>query len=100
MLDQLTRETFADHLGGTFRLHYGAAEPLAVELVAATALGAESGRRPGRRQPFSVVFRGPGAPVLPQRIYRFEHPALGALDLFVVPIGPDGVGMQYEAVFT
>jgi hypothetical protein len=49
--------------------------------------------------PFSIIFRGPSGQSLPQRIYRLEHAQLGTLDLFLVPIGPDGVGMCYEAVF-
>jgi hypothetical protein len=49
--------------------------------------------------PFSIVFRGPPEPVFPQRIYRVEHAALDAMDVFLVPIGPDEVGMRYEAVF-
>jgi hypothetical protein len=46
------------------------------------------------------MFRGPTGPILPQRIYRLRHPVMGELDLFLVPIGPDGEGMRYEAVFT
>ena len=38
-------------------------------------------------------------PVLPQRIYRFENYAMGALELFAVPIGPDKQGMQYQVIF-
>jgi hypothetical protein len=38
--------------------------------------------------------------LLPQRIYRLEHDELGALDLFLVPIGRDDSGVRYEAVFT
>jgi len=45
------------------------------------------------------VFRGPEGVPLPQRIYRMEHPDIGAFDLFVVPIRPDDKGMRYEAVF-
>jgi hypothetical protein len=37
--------------------------------------------------------------VLPQRIYSFEHGALGTFGLFIVPLGPEGSSMQYEAVF-
>ncbi len=40
------------------------------------------------RLQFSLVFRGPLEPVLPQAIYGLEHDALGHLDLFLVPIGP------------
>ncbi|HEY3733054.1 MAG TPA: hypothetical protein VGL63_03985 [Streptosporangiaceae bacterium] len=59
------------------------------------------------RTPFSVVFHGPLNPVLPQGIYRLEQERLGALDLFIVPIGPDepktpgsaAKAMRYEAAF-
>jgi hypothetical protein len=37
--------------------------------------------------------------VLPQQIRRVEHPSLGSMEIFLVPIGPDASGMQYEAVF-
>jgi hypothetical protein len=53
-------------------------------------------REPGGRAPFSLVFQGDPEPTLPQRIYRVEHPQLGALDIFLVPIAPG----RYEAVFT
>jgi hypothetical protein len=53
----------------------------------------------GLRAPFSVTFVGPSEPVLSQRIYVIGHEALGALELFLVPIGPYGQGMRYEAVF-
>jgi hypothetical protein len=51
---------------------------------------------PGGRAPFSLVFRGGPTPPLPQRIHRVEHAELGALEIFLVPVGPD----RYEAVFT
>ena len=53
-----------------------------------------------KRQPFSLVFRGPMAPVWPQSIYRLTRDGLGDLDVFLVPIGPDEIGLRYEAVFT
>jgi hypothetical protein len=46
------------------------------------------------------VFRGGPSPPLPQRIYRVEHEALGALDILLVPLGPDELGQRYEAIFT
>jgi hypothetical protein len=104
MLEDLTRESFAAHLGSVCRIHLGPARALEMELLEATALGgdarASAGDRPARREPFSVVFRGPRAPILPQRIYRMEHDQMGELDLFIVPIGPDAEGLRYEAVFT
>jgi hypothetical protein len=47
---------------------------------------------------FSLLFHAPGAGHLPQQIFTLEHPELGELDLFLVPLGPDGDRMQYEAV--
>ena len=35
----------------------------------------------------------------PRNIYEIEHEKMGALSLFIVPIGPDGEGLRYEAVF-
>jgi hypothetical protein len=99
MLDKLTVSQFAECLGGTFRVDFGAAEPLPTELVEATARASSGGRAPHQRQPFSLVFRGPMQPILPQRIYPIENERMGALEIFIVPIGPDDVGMLYQAIF-
>jgi hypothetical protein len=100
MLEDFTIDTFSGRIGERFRISERGSAVVEAELTEATAAGAgESPRAGGDRLPFSVVFRGPLEPILPQRIYRFEHDALGAFDLFIVPIGPDEAGMQYEAVF-
>jgi len=91
----LTHETFAPCLGQPFQIETDAEPALDCELVEVTP---RSEQRDGRR-PFSLLFRGPAAPILPQRIYRLRHPTLGELDLFLVPIGPSGDGIGYEAVF-
>jgi hypothetical protein len=36
---------------------------------------------------------------VPQGIYKLENEKLGALEIFLVPIGPDEKGMRYEAIF-
>ena len=101
MLETFTAETFAPHVGTTFRLYPDESHGLDVELVTVTNPGAQTAAsEQPRRIPFSLVFRGPGNFVLPQRIYRIEHAAIGTFDLFLVPIGPDQAGMRYEAIFT
>lgn len=51
-----------------------------------------------RAEPFRLLFVGDL--VLDQRIHELRHPDLGALEIFLVPIGPDLSGkLQYEAVF-
>lgn len=93
MLESFTVQTFSEHLGSTFRVYPDSSTPLEVELISATGLGErpEEGRH---RQPFSIVFRGPGDVLLPQRIYRMEQDRIGAFELFLVPIGPDEKGLR------
>lgn len=106
MLEGFTLTTFADHLHETFRVYPDAAnaqhafEFVLVEANDLRTEGHRSASAPQRRAPFSIVFRGPPTPILPQRIYRLVHAEIGEFELFLVPIGPDEQGMRYEAVFT
>ncbi len=96
-LGQLTRSDFAAHLNEPFRVWIdGAAHELV--LVEANALAAQ-GIASTLRAPFSLIFRGPRGTALAQQIHRLEHSALGELELFLVPIEPDAVGLRYEAIF-
>jgi hypothetical protein len=52
-----------------------------------------------RLQPFNLHFRGPREMRFAQGMRHLEHPALGGLDIFLVPIGADAAGLLYEAVF-
>jgi hypothetical protein len=94
-LRELTLETFEPCVGEPFII---AAEPEQIDLVLDTAQA--RGEWPGGRQPFSLTFRGPHEPLLPQAIYRLEHAELGALEIFIVPIGRDAGSVTYEAIFT
>lgn len=51
------------------------------------------------RDPFSLLFWGPGGTPLAQGLYPFKHAALPNLELFIVPIGRANGGFVYEAVF-
>ena len=98
MLQDLTSASFEAHVGTVFRVLPSAGEPLELTLTSVRLLEPHPGPR---AQPFSAYFHGPRNPVLAQQIYRLEHGEMGALDLFLVPIGPDPQrgGMNYEAVF-
>ena len=96
MLEDFSVATFKDRLGETFCLRHESGETLDLVLIDTRGLPSHS----DGREPFSVVFRAPATPVLDQMIRRLQHPELGAFELFLVPIGPDDVGMRYEAVFT
>jgi hypothetical protein len=97
MLEDLASSDFFERVGEEFRVAAG--EGIAVlVLTEVTDLARPESPSP-RRKPFSLIFRGPASPVLPQRIWPLEHAALGKLEIFIVPIGPDDSGMRYEAIF-
>jgi hypothetical protein len=101
VLDRVTVETFAPLVGQAFVLDDEAAGRLDLELMEAQTHdpGAPAKDASGMRAPFTLVFRGPTEPVLPQRIYPLEHEELGTLEIFIVPIGRDTAGTRYEAIF-
>jgi hypothetical protein len=93
MLDPPTRDSFAPLLNSRFQLERSS-ESIDMELTEVSELRVSRGH-----ESFSLVFRGPGDMFLPQATYRFNHSALGAIDLFIVPIGQDKHGLYYEAIF-
>ena len=98
MLDSLTLASFSDCLGTAFRLD--ASEAIGSELTLIEAEATRFALRPDGSSSFSLIFLGALQPILPQRIYKFEHDRLGTLEIFIVPIGPDKHGMRYQAIFT
>jgi hypothetical protein len=101
MLENLTIQDFLPETGKRFRIDRGDSPALEVELVSTTDLS--PGMKTLKRIPFSLLFRGPLQPVLPQRIYAVEPvepSALERVEIFLVPVGPDESGMRYEAIFS
>lgn len=94
MLEKLNSKIFSECLHTSFQIPVRGQNLLTLELVEVTEKNASP-----RLEQFSLIFRGPMTPALPQSIYEMEHAGLGKLELFLVPIGPDSLGMCYEAVF-
>jgi hypothetical protein len=95
-LATLTLDDFTPCVGQVFRLAHGRE---ALELVLRMAEPTESRAPQKGRLGFRLEFRAPDARILPQRIYRLEHPTLGLLEIFLVPLGREGAEVRYEAVF-
>jgi hypothetical protein len=97
-LATLTHERLTPLIGEVFHWQPEGATAVAFTLAEVKPLG---GARPGQRAPFSLLFR-PADPHFhaPQQIFELEHPQLGALAIFLVPIRPDATGARLEAVFT
>jgi ribosomal protein S18 acetylase RimI-like enzyme len=94
LLDDLSASVFAAQLDTEFRVAFEGVPPVTLELFEVT-----EGASTSAQAHFSLVFRGPHDRVLSQGMCRMEHAALGAVVLFIVPIGPDSRGMRYQAVF-
>jgi hypothetical protein len=97
----LTFDLFDGRVGESFEVSTDGVPAVTMELTEATESTEPGGPGPDgeERRQFSLVFRGPAGPMLPQAIYRLDHAELGELELFLVPIGPDAEGMRYEAAF-
>ncbi len=104
MLNKVTSADFSAHLNQAFKIHYHSTKVLDAQLILEVELievadYAERSAGPSKRQPFSILFRGPKDTNLPQDIYKVEHDKMGTVELFLVPIMPDENGNLYEAVF-
>ena len=98
-LGSLTASAFRLHLHTTFRIYRQAEEAVEVELIEVQASQDTAPSAPsGLPVQFSLVFRGPAASPLPQKTYRLEHPRMGILDLFLVPIARKADTVYYEAI--
>ena len=97
MLDRvLVIEDFADKIGNLFSVSMQDAD-IALHLIETSPL--PNRRGPEHRQPFSLIFRAADPRVLPQQLYRMTHDALGEMAIFLVPVGRDEDGIQYQATF-
>lgn len=94
MLDRLTPADFAPLVGATL-----SAGPPALELLEVKAVRDVPAPPGVRAEPFTLLLlaRVPG--YVPQGVYPLEHPGLGRLDVFLVPVGRSPDGAILEAVF-
>ena len=102
-LAALTHDDFDPHTGTGFELSADDSRAIRLTLHEVKSRGKTPSAAGGgpARQSFSLLFvASADAPDLPQGVYHLEHASLGALDLFIVPVGPEEGAMRYEAVFT
>lgn len=98
MLERLTIQEFASHQNEDFVLDLeNAGQTLKIKLIEVSEIGTPKPQE--KRRAFSLVFLGSSDRPLIQKIYHLSHPKMGDLDIFLVPIGPNQKGLQYEAVF-
>lgn len=100
-LAALSADDFAGKIGNRFLMRIHETMSADLELARVDLWGPpDAAQRGGRRRPFTLLFKGPIELRVPQRIYQLEHPELGALEMFLVPLQPDSAGTKFEAVFS
>lgn len=93
-LDKLNAKIFSEQLRTSFKLNGSFNPPIQLELEEI-----KEGDSSPKIELFSLFFRGPASPHLPQQIYSLEHDKLGAFEIFLTAIASDAKGILYESVF-
>lgn len=98
MAATLTENEFSKHVNTKFRVDPDAENSVELELTEVKSYTSKHQEQSGMER-FSVYFQGPAAPHLPQKLYTFQHAAMGSFEMFVVPIAKNDQGFRYESVF-
>ena len=102
-MSEINHASFSQYIGTKFTAPNVDGGSLELELIEASKMSGNDPNRGDRSRsnPFSLVFRGPSDRMLPQQVVALEHSECGAVELLLVPIGPDdeNTGLCYEAVF-
>ena len=94
MLEDWTYPSFANNKNTTFTVQHPQWGNVPMQLISVSEL-----RETPRQRAFSIVFLGPLDRPLEQGLHTMSHETMGTETLFIVPIGRDADGFQYEAVF-
>lgn len=94
MTDVLTRQDFENLAPGSLSVAAGG-QSIGLTVVELRDLA----ERSPRAAPFAVILQGPATPLLLQATHIVEHPRLGTLELFMVPIARDAQHARYELIF-
>ena len=94
-LEQLDYALFSGLEGDHFKIALNPRQKINAQLIEVKNTPSDD----GRQERFSLLFEANAKDFLEQRMYDFEHPAIGNFSIFIVPVGSDGNMTQYEAVF-
>lgn len=101
----MSLDSFSRHLQSEFRITAASGEKLPLRLIEAQTTTANHARTPAApdaaNEKFMLTFAGSGDARLEQGTYLFEHAALGAVSIFIVPMrAAEELRVQhYAAVF-
>lgn len=104
MIERLNSGDVRPYINQAFTLQAEGCNSIEVQLVDVSDYDMRRGpmaRSPDGTSPqaFSMIFAAPAGTMAPQQMFRVTTEGLGALELFLVPIGPLEDGrMAYQAV--
>jgi hypothetical protein len=97
-LQLLTAFDFKSQLGKDFSIHFSDDVTCTAQLEKVVDL---PGNTNLERKPFSIMLQTAQKNYhYQQAIYTIDQPVLGSMQIFLVPVGCNETGMQYEAVFS
>ena len=101
-LADLTIDAIKPHLGTIFEvpLPDGSTTKLTLDAALPYEVRARRSNRKPKREPFSLFLLGDPSVILPQGMYELRSEVMTLEQLFIVPVGRDDEGTEYEAVFT
>jgi hypothetical protein len=95
MSDSFSHDRFAAARGSLFKLTAPNGTSIELELADVSQLKATESQ-----ESFSIVFLAPESYRVEQGLYDIDHPTMGPMQLFLVPVGlADDGRLQLEAVF-
>lgn len=94
MVERLEKTAFAENVQTRFRVMLESPGPVELELTHIREIPSTP-----QQEQFALVFSGPTETFLPQGTYQMEHERMGSFVIFIVPLGRNEQGFQYEAVF-
>jgi hypothetical protein len=97
-LQLLTASDFHSQVGKDFFIHFSGEVTIQAQLERVSELPPYADLE---RKPFSILLQTAQKDRhYQQSIYTIDQPALGSMQIFLVPVGYNEKGVQYEAVFS
>ena len=98
MAADLTEKEFSKHVNTKFCARLDGGVQAELDLIEVKGYPGHPGDQQGMER-FSIYFKGPATPHLPQKLYTLQHDQMGEFEIFLVPLSRNDQGFRYEAVF-
>jgi hypothetical protein len=101
-LAELTIDAIKPYVGTIFEvpLPDGTSTKLTLDAALPYEVRQRRPRNQPKREPFSLFLIGDPSLILPQGMYELRSEVMTLEGLFIVPVGRNDEGTEYEAVFT